>query len=341
VRSGRGFTYRGPAGLTVHESALLQRIRALAIPPAWTAVWICADPCGHIQAHGRDARGRKQYRYHPQFRAQQDAFKFERLAAFGRALPAIRRRVEQDLAVPGITREKVIAAVVRLLDTTALRVGNPEYARSNKSFGLTTLRDRHVTVDGSTLRFRFRGKAGRVFETGVRDRRLARVVARCQELPGQELFQYLDADGEPRQIGSADVNEYLRETAKAPISAKDFRTWAGTLLAFRILRNEATTDRTPPRRTLRASFELVAEALGNTPAVTRSSYVAPTVVEAFVEGELPRGNGSRRRPEPESREEELELIRLLESRTGVGGAGAGAASSGRGPLIDGATVERG
>jgi DNA topoisomerase-1 len=285
----------------------------LAIPPAWTAVWICLDPCGHIQAHGRDARGRKQYRYHPEFRAEREAWKFGRLAAFGRALPAIRRRVELDLARPGITRERIIAAVVRLLDMTYLRVGNPEYARANRSFGLTTLRNRHVTVAGTELRFRFRGKGGRVFETGVRDRRLARVVARCQELPGQELFQYLDDSGEVRPIESADVNDYLRETARAPVSAKDFRTWAGTLLAFRALRDSSLEEAQPVRRVLRESFELVAQALGNTPSVTRASYVAPTVVAAFVEGAIGADlNGRRARPG--SRGEELELIRLLEAR---------------------------
>jgi DNA topoisomerase-1 len=284
------------------------------VPPAWTSVWIAQDPCGHIQAHGRDARGRKQYRYHPHYRAQQDASKFGRLAAFGRALTAIRRRVDQDLGRADVSRERVLAAVVKLLDTTFLRVGNAEYVRANKSFGLTTLRNRHVRVTGSTLRFRFRGKGGKLFETGVRDRRLARVVARCQELPGQDLFQYLDTDGEPRPIGSADVNDYLRDAAGAEISAKDFRTWAGTLLAFRTLRDAAASSAPPPRRALRASFELVSEALGNTPTVTRSSYVAPTVVEAFVDGAMVPDANQPRHPRPGSRGEELELVRLLEAR---------------------------
>jgi DNA topoisomerase-1 len=315
VPRGADFAYRWPDGRLVRGVARLARIRALAIPPAWTNVWIATDPCGHIQATGRDARGRKQYRYHARFRAAQDTSKFARLATFGRALPRIRRRVRQDMATPGLTRDRVVATVVRLLEVTAMRVGNAEYARTNASFGVTTLRDRHVTVEGARLRFRFKGKGGRMIEAGLRDRRIARIVGRCQALPGQELFQYLDDEGEAHSVGSADVNAYLREAAGAPVSAKDFRTWAGSLLAFRALRDAGEALAAPPRRALRASFELVAEALGNTPTVSRSSYVAPRIVDAFVDGNLGlREAPARPRAVAGTRTEELALIRLLESR---------------------------
>ena len=218
---------------------MLARIRALAIPPAWDDVWICANPRGHLQATGRDARGRKQPRYHPSYRAQRDELKFDRVAAFGRALPAIRRHVDRDLRRAGLPRERILATVVRLLETTYLRVGNEEYARTNRSFGLTTLRNRHATVDTAGLQLRFRGKGGKLHTVGVRDRRIARIVERCQHLPGQELFQYLDADGEPHGIESADVNDYLRHASGIDITAKDYRTWAGTMLAFRSLRRVA------------------------------------------------------------------------------------------------------
>jgi len=319
IRAGRGFRYVQPDGDPVRDPGALARVRALAIPPAWTEVWICPDPSGHLQAVGRDARRRKQYRYHEQFRAERDTSKFARLSTFGRALPAIRRRVARDLARPGLTKDKVVATVVRLLETTSLRIGNDEYARTNRSFGLTTLRNRHVLGSGVSLRLRFRGKGGRVHEVGIHDRRLASVVARCHDLPGQELFQYLDERGLPQPIDSADVNEYLRAAAKADISAKDFRTWAGTLLAFRALRSEVETgtDGSAPalRRSMKQSTALVAEALGNTPAVSRESYIAPTVVDAFAAGALPRGHATRGRRGLAlvgDRREELELIHLLE-----------------------------
>jgi DNA topoisomerase-1 len=319
-------SYRAQDGRRITDRATLARIRALAIPPAWTDVWICPDPCGHIQAHGRDARGRKQYRYHASWRRNRDTEKFSRLASFGRALPAIRRHVDRDLGGRGITRQKVIAAVVRLLDATSLRVGNRTYLRENGSFGLTTLRNRHVVVDGSRLRFRFRGKAGKILEAGVQDQRLARLVARCQELPGQDLFQYLDEDGEPRAIGSADVNAYLRDAARAEITAKDFRTWAGTLLAYRSLRGAAAErgTATTARAAVNDSVRVVADALGNTPAVSRQSYIAPTVVEAYLgdglsnrDGDATHGSDPRpgpRRARPGTRAEELELVAFLESR---------------------------
>jgi DNA topoisomerase-1 len=228
-RVGRGFRYLAADGGAIRDPSTLARIRALAIPPAWDEIWICPDDLGHVQAVGRDARGRKQYRYHQQWRADHDASKYARLATFGRALPAIRRRTARNMSRPGLPRDKVLATVVDLLEVTNLRIGNDEYARINRSFGLTTLRNRHAIVAGSSLRVRFRGKGGRLHEVGVRDRRLARIVSACQDLPGQELFQYLDEHGEPLPIGSTNVNEYPRIAARAEVSAKDFRTWAGTL----------------------------------------------------------------------------------------------------------------
>ena len=317
-RAGRSFRYQGPGGASIREAATLARIRSLAVPPAWHDVWICPDARGHLQAAGRDARGRKQSRYHPAWRARRDESKFGRMAAFGRALPRVRRRVALDLALPALSKEKVLATVVRLLEATSMRVGSEAYARANGSFGLTTLRNRHVTVSGDALRFRFRGKSGKVHEVGVRDRRLARIVARCEALPGQDLFEYLDEDGDPRTIESADVNRYLQDAAGIPITAKDFRTWIGTLIAFRELRARpgphAAVGR--PRATVMRAAESVAEVLGNTPTVSRQSYIAPLVVEAYLAGTLPRGRS--RHPGPIEaargfgRREELALVHFLE-----------------------------
>jgi len=320
-RTGRGFSYLAPDGGLIADPDERARIHGLAVPPAWREVWICPDPFGHLQAVGRDARGRKQYRYHPRWRADHDASKYARLSTFGRALPAIRRRVARDMGRPGLSKEMVVATVIRLLETTHFRIGNDEYARSNSSYGLTTLRNRHVAVSGASLRFRFRGKGGRMHEAGIRDRRLASVVAKCQDLPGQELFLYLDEEGEPRSIGSADVNEYLRAAARSDISAKDFRTWAGTLLAFRALRS--TVESSPPavRRSMRVSTELVAEALGNTPLVSRQSYIAPTVLDAFAAGTLSHRRTTRAGHVLESsadRHDELALIHLLEAEPSFG-----------------------
>ena len=283
-RSGRGFRYLDSDGRPIRDPETLERIRAIAIPPAWTDVWISPWPNGHLQATGRDARGRKQYRYHTRFRAGRDDAKFERLIAFARALPAIRERVDADLRRTGLPREKVVAAVIRLLELTLIRVGNDEYARLNRSFGLTTLRDRHAEVDGSQVRFRFRGKSGREHEVGLRDRRLAGVVKRCRDLPGQELFQYVGADGEPHDIASDDVNAYLAEIAPG-VTAKDFRTWAGTVLAWRALRSlgGARTDR-ERKRNVAEAIRTTADSLGNTAAVARSAYVHPAVVDAYLDG---------------------------------------------------------
>ncbi|HEV7603403.1 MAG TPA: hypothetical protein VGO15_00425, partial [Candidatus Limnocylindrales bacterium] len=249
--------------------------------------WICPDPVGHLQATGRDARGRKQYRYHTRWRTGRDDEKFEGLIDFARVLPRIRERTEADLARPGLAREKVLAAVVRLLETTLIRVGNDEYARLNRSFGLTTLRTRHAKVSGSSVRFRFRGKSGRQHEVGLRDRRLASVVRRCQDLPGQELFQYVGTDGEPHDVASEDVNAYLRDISGADVTAKAFRTWAGTVLAYRALRAlDPGDDERTARRNVVEAVRFTSDRLGNTPAVARRSYVHPAVLEAYLEGTL-------------------------------------------------------
>jgi DNA topoisomerase-1 len=273
-------------GAAVREPATLARIRSLAIPPAWTAVWICAAPNGHLQATGRDARGRKQYRYHPRWRAARDDTKYERMLSFGRALPKIRAAVARDLARQGMPRERVLATVVRLLEATLVRVGNEEYARANHSFGLTTLTDRHVEVDGSRIRFHFRGKSGKAHDITMTDRRLARLVHRCRDLPGQHLFQYVDDNGTPQPIESANVNLYLREISGHDFTAKDFRTWAGTLLAAQQLVSSegAGAEDQPgePRATgIGSAIAAVAARLGNTVAVCRKSYIHPAVLQAF------------------------------------------------------------
>jgi DNA topoisomerase-1 len=288
-RAGRGFTYIGPDGRRIADRQQLDWIRSLAIPPAWTDVWICTSRRGHLQATGRDARGRKQYRYHPEWRAVRDEAKYGRMIAFGQALPEIRRRVDADLRRPGLPRERVLAAVVRLLEKTRLRVGNEEYARDNRSYGLTTLRDRHAEVGSSRIRFRFRSKGGKVSDVELSDARLARIVARCQELPGQELFAYLDEDGEVRPIGSSDVNDYLREITGRDFTAKDFRTWSGTVLAaWALTEFEAVDSEAQAKRNVVRAVEEVAEWLGNTPAVSRRSYVHPAVIDAYLDGDVVR-----------------------------------------------------
>jgi DNA topoisomerase I len=285
-RAGRGFTYVRPDGKRVADRATLDWIRSLAIPPAWTDIWICSARNGHLQATGRDARGRKQYRYHPRWRAQRDEAKYDRLLDFGKALPRMRRRVARDLRRPGLPRERVLAAVVWLLERTGVRVGNEEYARDNKSFGLTTLRDRHARVGSKRIRFRFRAKGGKAGEVEISDARLARIVSRCQDLPGQELFAYLDEAGEVRSVESSDVNDYVREISGHEFTAKDFRTWAATVLAMRALAaQEPSTSDAHARRNVVRAMEEVAEWLGNTPAVARNSYVDPSVINAYLEGD--------------------------------------------------------
>jgi len=286
-KSGTGFAYRDARGQPVRDAKTLARIRALAIPPAYTDVWICPRANGHIQATGRDAKGRKQYRYHPDFRAARDLTKFEHVMAFADALPAIRARVDADMGKRDLPREKVLATVVHLLETTLIRVGNDDYARTNKSFGLTTLRDRHARIEGSALTFRFKGKSGKTWDLGLKDRRVARIVKACQDLPGQELFQYRDADGTVRDVTSADVNAYLREITGQDITAKDFRTWAGTVLAALALQEfEAFDSEAKAKKNLRAAIEGVAARLGNTPTICRKCYIHPQVLDCYLEGAL-------------------------------------------------------
>ena len=281
------FRYVGASGQPVRDPATLARIRSLAIPPAWSKVWICPQRHGHIQATGRDARGRKQYRYHPRWREQRDANKYARIVAFGSSLGKIRAAVERDMALPGLPREKVLATVVKLLGMTYARVGNEEYARENRSYGLTTLEGRHVDVAGSVIRFRFRGKSGKTHLLEVKDPRLARIVRRCEELPGQHLFEYVDEEGKVRPIGSSDVNEYIREAAGGDFTAKDFRTLAGTVLAARALRLSAPeATKAGRKRVIMAAIRQVAERLGNTVAVCRRCYVHPAILNAYERAEL-------------------------------------------------------
>ncbi|MBP7146066.1 MAG: DNA topoisomerase IB [Acidobacteria bacterium] len=318
LRAGRGFRYVAPDRRTVRDAADLARIRALAIPPAWTGVWICPDPNGHLQATGRDARGRKQYRYHPRWREVRDETKYGRLLDFGQALPAIRARVEADLARPGLPREKVLAAVIHLLQTTLIRVGNDEYARANRSFGLTTLTNDHADVRGSNLRFQFRGKSGKEVSLDVQDRRIARIVQRCQELPGHELFCYVDGEGAVRDIGSGDVNDYLREVSGQEFTAKDFRTWAGSVMAGAALvaLGPAGTRAARNKRVAQA-IRAVSERLINTPAVCRKHYVHPAVIEAYLDGSLAERFRPQRRDAPLRRlaRAEKSLLGLLRRDT--------------------------
>lgn len=319
-RAGRGFTYRAPDGRRIDDRDDLARIKALAVPPAWTDVWICPDPSGHLQATGRDARGRKQYRYHAAWRTGRDEAKFERLLEVARVLPRIRRRCDRDLSRRGLTREKVLAAVVRLLELTLIRVGNEEYARLNRSFGLTTLKRRHADVEGSTIRFRFRGKSGQRHEVGLRDRRLAAVVRRCQDLPGQELFAWVGDDDIPHDVTSDDVNDYLREISGIDMTAKDFRTWAGTVLAYRALRAlDPFEDGRAARHNVVEAVRLTAGRLGNTPAVARQSYVHPAILEAYMDGAigsalLEAAEEQRDPPPMPDPDEEAEVVRLLRAR---------------------------
>ena len=289
-RAGKGFTYVGPDGETVRDSKLLSRIRALVLPPAWTDVWICRFADGHIQATGIDQKGRKQYRYHERWRELRDEAKFGRMIAFGKALPALREQVERDLAKRELPREKVIAAVVRLLETTLIRVGNRQYAKENKSFGLTTLRDRHVDIEGATVNFEFRGKSGKMTVCKLKDRRLARIVKSCREVPGQELFQYYGDDGARYPVTSNDVNQYLHDAMGQDFTAKDFRTWAGTVHAALALMELGVCDNPrKAKRNLTAAVKQVAGLLNNTVAVCRKSYIHPAVMTAYLEGKLVPG----------------------------------------------------
>jgi DNA topoisomerase-1 len=287
TRRGTGFVFFDDTGLRIRDLQEIRRIKALAIPPAWTDVWIAPTGEGHLQATGRDQKGRKQYRYHPRWRAVRDETKYGRMMAFGAALPEIRRRVAHDLTRHGLPREKVLATVVRLLETTLIRVGSEEYARINGSIGLTTMRDNHVAVSSTRLCFGFRGKAGVRHTVDLADPRLAKVVRRCRDLPGQELFQYLDANGHPRTIDSADVNAYLREIAGSDFTAKDFRTWAGTILAALALREfEEFDSQTQAKKNIVRAIETVAERLGNTPTICRKCYIHPEILDAYLDGSM-------------------------------------------------------
>lgn len=284
-RSGEGWRYRDPGGKIICDQHIIDRINGIVIPPAWTDVWVSTDPRGHIQATGYDDRGRKQYRYHPKWRETRDENKFDHMIAFAEALPAIRERVEHDLALRGLPREKVLATVVRLLETSLIRIGNETYAKENHSYGLTTLRNRHVRVEGSSIHFAFRGKSGIKHAIDVRDRRLAQIVRRMRDLPGYHLFQYVDESGALQEIDSGAVNEYLHQIAGNSFSAKDFRTWAGTVMCAVILRDfsgwETESD---AKRHVVEAIKQVAASLGNTPAVTRKAYVHPAIIEAFLSG---------------------------------------------------------
>jgi DNA topoisomerase-1 len=285
------FCYFDPAGQRIKAPDEIKRINALAVPPAYTNVWICADPRGHLQATGRDARGRKQYRYHPRWREVRDADKYSRLRDFGQALPKLRKRLEALLDAPGFSRDKVMATVITLLDATLIRVGNTQYARENRSYGLTTLRSRHVEVNGSAILFQFRGKSGVEHQITVKDRRLARIIKRCLEIPGQDLFQYLDEQGERHTVSSSDVNAYLQTLTGADFTAKDYRTWAGSALALSVLRELQWEPESDAKHHVVAMVKDVAKQLGNTPAVCRKCYIHPAVLEGFMLGalaELPR-----------------------------------------------------
>ncbi len=317
TRTGKGFAYTRPDGRALAERKALERIRMLAIPPAWTDVWIAADPDGHIQATGRDLRGRKQYRYHARWSECRDEVKYSSLADFARALPALRQRIDADLRRRDLSRERVVASIVWLLDNTMIRVGNASYARDNKSFGLTTLRSRHVAVDGASLRFAFKGKSGKEWRLKLVDRRMARVVRQIQELPGQHLFQYIDEDGERRAVSSQDVNDYIREATVGEFSSKHFRTWGGTVRALSLFAQVPLPDtKAGASRAMNIVVDEVARHLGNTRAVCRKCYIHPLVTDAWQDGRLARELQQarrRRRKRPGLDDEEAEALRWLET----------------------------
>ncbi len=321
-RTETGFIYLNPDRSEIQDETVLARIRKLAIPPAYEDVWICRFAHGHLQAVGRDARGRKQYRYHARWRLVRDETKYGKMLEFGRVLPEIRRRVAHDLALPGIPREKVLAALVRLLETTLARVGNEEYAKTNRSFGLTTLRNRHVKINGTHLAFDFRGKHGIKHHIDLQDRRLARIVKRCRELPGQDLFQYVDEDGTPHSVGSEDVNDYLREASGADITAKDFRTWAATNLAALALRElEAFDSQAKAKKNVLHAVEAVSKMLGNTPAICRKCYIHPAIFDGYLDGSLIEGLKARaeetlEHPDGGLTAEEIAVTAFLSRRLG-------------------------
>ena len=318
-RKGKSFVYLDQKGKKVHDPDVLLRIRQLVIPPAWEKVWICPDEHGHIQAVGRDQKGRKQYRYHPKWREVRDETKYEKMLAFVHALPHIRARVKKDIAKPGLPREKVLATVVRLLETTLIRVGNDEYASNNNSYGLTTLQDRHAKVNGSQVHFRFKGKSGVAHEIELEDPHLAKIVRKCQELPGAELLQYVDENGNAKDIGSGDVNDYLKEITGEDFTAKDFRTWAGTVLAARALQEfEAVDSQARMKKNIVQAIESVAQKLGNTRAVCKKCYIHPAVFDTYLDGTMLQTLGQRARKMDKHlsrlRPEEAAVLVLLQKR---------------------------
>jgi DNA topoisomerase I len=319
-RNGRSFRYFETNGKPLRDPDTIGRIRSLVIPPAWKSVWICSIANGHLQATGRDARGRKQSRYHPRWREVRDETKYERMLSFGAALPAIREQVERDIVQPGLPQTKVLATIVRLMETTSIRVGNAEYARTNHSYGLTTMRNRHVRIEGSKITFQFEGKSGVKHVVDLQDRRLAKIIQRCQDIPGYELFQYIDETDEHRTIDSADVNEYLREISGDDFTAKDFRTWTGTVTACQLLRNlEPFKSENQAKKNIVEVIKSVASCLGNTPSVCRKCYVHPAVLDVYLKGTMP--TIYRRRISPDlskickrMQRQERDLLHLLESR---------------------------
>ena len=318
IKTQDGFCYRDARGKPVTNERTLKRIASLVIPPAWREVWIASSSDGHIQATGRDERGRLQYRYHGQFRMEREQAKFTRILMFAKVLPALRERLERDMAVPGLGFEKVVATIVHLLETTMIRIGSARYAAENKTFGLSTLRNKHAKIDGATLRFAFKGKSGRQWSIAVKDRRAAKIVRACQDLPGQHLFQYIDEDGVRRSVDSRDVNAYLKAATGKPISAKDFRTWAGTVLCAIALGNqEIATSSHAIKKQIAAAVREVAARLGNTPAICRASYIHPEIVEAFSDGALLRRMKSALEAQPgetQLRPEENAVLSLLGER---------------------------
>ena len=319
-RRGTGFQYLNADGKPLREKEALGRIRSLVIPPAWRDVWVCTNPRGHLQVTGRDARGRKQSRYHPRWREVRDETKYERMTIFGAALPGIREQVQRDLSLSEMPRRKVLAAIVRLMEVTLIRVGNEEYARENHSYGLTTMRNKHVQVEGATVSFKFQGKSGVRHTIDINDRRLARIIQRCQDIPGYELFQYIDGDGNHHSVDSADVNEYLRAISEQDFTAKDFRTWAGTVLACTMLQEfEAFQSQTQAKKNVVQAIKDVAEHLGNTPAVCRKCYVHPAVLDTYFSGGLIKSVEKQVEEEAADsayalRQEEVALLHLLKKR---------------------------
>lgn len=317
-RAGKGFSYKDAQGRTITDPAERKRLAALAIPPAYGDVWICPDPRGHILATGRDAKGRKQYRYHPDFRALRDSSKYDRMLDFARGLPDLRARVAEDMGRRGLPAEKVLATIVFLLENTMIRVGNTRYARENKSHGLTTLRMRHVALEGNQVRFRFKGKSGKEWDLGLRDRRVARIIRAIQEIPGQHLFQYVDDDGARRQVTSTEVNDYLRAVTGRQVTAKDFRTWTGTVLAaLALCEYEKADSEAAAKRNVRDAIESVAARLGNTPTICRQCYVHPQIIDAYLADDLKldlRGRIDDTLTTAALRPEEEQVLRFLKRR---------------------------